>query len=284
MMQSKFFSRLFVLCLCLFATNCIKAQIITPESERQMADSIRRTFNSRSYFGLYKDTYFIGGTSVNGDRPDAINSDVKFQVSFRQRLSNKFLPYNTYAFLYYTQKCIWSVFQRSLPMRDLNFNPGIGISKLLIVKGRLIGQATVMIEHESNGRDRLASRSWNKISFGGNVYIDPHLMVHGKWWIPIVDGENNRDIVNYNGIGQIGLQGTSRDYRWTVGVNLVKRHWLRMSFNTTIDIGYRLRKRDNQFLYIQYYNGYGENLLDYNRFHNRIRIGLLIKPRFFSDY
>lgn len=35
---------------------------------------------------------------------------------------------------------------------------------------------------------------------------------------------------------------------------------------------------------LHYYNGYGENLLDYNKFHSRLRIGLLIKPRFFSDF
>jgi phospholipase A1 len=49
-------------------------------------------------------------------------------------------------------------------------------------------------------------------------------------------------------------------------------------------MGYRLFKNDNQFLFLQYYNGYGENLLDYNQFHSRLRIGLLIKPRFFSDF
>ena len=36
--------------------------------------------------------------------------------------------------------------------------------------------------------------------------------------------------------------------------------------------------------FMLYYNGYGENLLDYNKFHSRLRIGLLIKPRWYSDY
>ncbi|MDE5957361.1 MAG: phospholipase A, partial [Muribaculaceae bacterium] len=33
-----------------------------------------------------------------------------------------------------------------------------------------------------------------------------------------------------------------------------------------------------------YYNGYGENLLDYNQFHSRLRVGLVFKPHLFSDY
>ena len=35
---------------------------------------------------------------------------------------------------------------------------------------------------------------------------------------------------------------------------------------------------------LQYYNGYGEHMLDYNQYHSRIRFGLLIRPRFFSDF
>ena len=58
----------------------------------------------------------------------------------------------------------------------------------------------LVLEHESNGRDGDASRSWNKVTFGGNIIIDPQLMVHGKVWIPIIDGMNNKDILNYCGI------------------------------------------------------------------------------------
>ena len=36
--------------------------------------------------------------------------------------------------------------------------------------------------------------------------IDPNLVVHGKAWIPIVDGGNNRDILDYSGIYQVGMQ------------------------------------------------------------------------------
>ncbi len=38
--------------------------------------------------------------------------------------------------------------------------------------------------------------------------------------------------------------------------------------NTVIDLSYRIFKRDNQFLFLQYYNGYGEGLLEYNKFHS----------------
>ena len=57
-----------------------------------------------------------------------------------------------------------------------------------------------------------------------------------------------------------------------------------MNFNTIVDLSFRIFKKDNQYLFLQYYNGYGEGLLEYNKFHSQLRVGLLIKPRMFSDY
>ena len=69
------------------------------------------------------------------------------------------------------------MFEESLPFHDLNFNPAIGLQKLVISKDRLVGTASFILEHESNGRDGEASRSWNKISFAGEAFIDRNLMV-----------------------------------------------------------------------------------------------------------
>ena len=255
----------------------------TPTSGPIDADSIRRALDNGPYFSLYKDNYFTMGTTVN-QKPSRTNSDVKFQVSIAQRLTKSTLPFNTYLFLFYTQKCMWNVFEESLPMRDFNFNPGIGLAKLLIVKDKLIGKAMLMVEHESNGRDGEASRSWNKISFAANIYIDPQFMIHGKYWIPIIDGENNKDILKYCGIYQTGIQVTSKDRRFGMAVTVVKRQGWNFNCNVIVELNYRLFKKDNQFLFLQYYNGYGENLLDYNQFHSRLRAGIVIKPNFFSDY
>ncbi|HAP50581.1 MAG TPA: phospholipase, partial [Porphyromonadaceae bacterium] len=198
-----------VLVVSLLSTLAMTGQILhTPHQEKINADSIRADFDSRPYFGLYKDNYFTVGTAVN-QKPSQYNSDVKFQVSFSQRLTRSVLPLHSYLFLYYSQKAFWNVFEESLPFHDLNFNPGIGLSKLVIMKGNLIGKLTLLLEHESNGRDGEASRSWNKISLSAAAFIDPQLMVHAKYWIPIIDGQQNRDILKYSGIYQAGFQAIS---------------------------------------------------------------------------
>lgn len=274
----------FTLAIVLLVVFGANAQIINaPEQAPLDVDSIRSALDDGPYFTLYKDNYFIGGTTI-GDKITSHNSDVKFQVSIAQRLTKSTLPFNTYLYLFYSQKCMWNVFEESLPMRDFNFNPGIGLAKYLFVKNRYIGKVTLMLEHESNGRDGDESRSWNKISLACNILIDQNFMIHGKVWIPIIDGQNNSDILDYCGIYQTGMTYTSPNKRFFCGLTLTKRRGWNLKFNSIWEVGYRLFKKDNQYLFLQYYNGYGENLLDYNEYHSRLRIGIVIKPQIFSEY
>lgn len=261
-----------------------RGQILTTKAfEALTTDSVLRDFSNQPYFGLYKDNYFIFGPSV-GPKPTKENTNIKFQISIAQRLTRSTLPWGTYLYLFYSQKCFWNVLENSMPMTDLNFNPGIGLTKPLFVKNRYIGKMSLIVEHESNGRDSIQSRSWNKISLAAHIYVTPNLMVHGKVWIPIVDGENNRDLLKYAGIFQTGFQVMSNDRRFTGGVVLTKRQGWNLNFNTTLEFCWRIFKGDNQYFFVQYYNGYGEGLLAYKEFHSQLRAGICIKPKLFSEY
>ena len=91
------------------------------------------------------------------------NTNIKFQISIAQRLTKSTLPLGTYLFLFYSQKCFWNVLENSMPMTDLNFNPGIGLTKPLFVRNRFVGKVNLILEHESNGRDGTASSTWNRV-------------------------------------------------------------------------------------------------------------------------
>jgi phospholipase A1 len=261
----------------------VSAQIVSTDRSRFDTDSIRRDFRDQPYFGLYKDNYFVIGPPL-GQHVSRSNTNVKFQISIAQRLTRATILGGSYLYLFYSQKCFWNVLEESLPMTDLNFNPGIGLTRPLFVKDKFIGKATIMLEHESNGRDGDESRSWNKISLAANVIVDPNVMIHGKAWIPIIDGQNNKDILDYCGLYQSGIQILSNNRRFTAGITLVKRRGWNLNYNTILDVAYRISRRDNQFLFLQYYNGYGEGLLAYREYHSQVRIGILIKPKLFSDF
>lgn len=267
----------------LLGTAVADAQILAANRGIFNSDSIRRDFRDQPYFGLYKDNYFIFGPPI-GFRPTRDNTNIKFQISIAQRLTNATLPGGTFLYLFYSQKCFWNVLENSMPMTDLNFNPGIGLTKPLFVKNRYIGKVSLILEHESNGRDSIQSRSWNKVSLAANIIIDPNLMVSGKVWIPIVDGENNRDILKYCGIYQVSVQASSNNRKFTGSLTLVKRQGWNLNYNTIFELGYRFSTRSNQYLFLQYYNGYGEGLLDYKVFKSQLRVGIVIKPQMFSDF
>ena len=271
--------------LCAVCTSKSSAQIVTNNNAMAIdVDSLRRDFDNQPYFGLYKDNYIVFGSNFPGKRTKS-NTDVKIQLSIAQKITRTTLPFGTYLYLFYTQKLFWNVLQDSSPFYDINLNPGIGLAKPLFVRNRFIGKVYLVLEHESNGRDGLESRSWNKLSLGASIMIDPNFVVHGKAWYPMVDGVWNKDIVKYMGLYQVGLHLYSNNRRFAGSVLLNKRgDWNMLNYNTTIEISYRIFKSENQYLFLQYYNGYGEGLMDYNKFHTQIRIGWVIKPRLFSEF
>lgn len=278
-----FLAAVLALACALLAPVDASGQIVSFRNDSINADSVRRAFDKNPSFGIYKDNYFIFGPPI-GQHITKKNTNIKFQISVAQRLTRSTLPWGTYLFLFFTQKVFWNVLQNSMPMTDLNFNPGIGLTKPLFVKNRYIGKLNLIVEHESNGKDGLESRSWNRIALGANIIIDPQLMVHGKVWIPIVDGQNNRDLLDYYGLYQCGTSFTTLNQRFGASLILTKRKGWKMNYNTVFELNYRLFKGENQYLFLQYYNGYGEGLLDYNQFHSQLRVGFVIKPRMFSDY
>ena len=272
-----------VLLLMLCLSTSLSAQILgNSPAETYNADSVRAVLDKMPYFTLFKDNYFVGGTTI-GKNPTANNSDVKFQLSISQRLTKSKLPFDTYLFIQYTQKAFWNVFQNSLPMRDLNFNPGIGLGHLIIRENKYIGKSYLMLEHESNGRDSIDSRSWNKLSLALALMINKNWEMQFSTWVPFVDGANNKDLLKYKGIFQLAGNYRTNNRRFNCGLILTKRKtWL--SFNTQLEVSYKFNNKENQYFFLQYYNGYGENLLDYNKFKSMLRIGFVIKPQDFSIY
>ncbi len=275
MFRTKTISSLLVLFICI---DSLSAQLYgTSEPSDYNADHIRSEIEKGPYFTLYKDNYFIGGIPL-GDKPDRYNTDIKFQLSISQRLTKSSLPFNTYLYLQYTQKAFWNILENSLPIRDINFNPGIGLGHLIVYRNRYIGKGYLMLEHESNGKVAGYSRSWNKVTLGGNIELNRNFEVQLKGWIPIIDGRNNKDILNYNGIFQVAGNFRTNNELLHIGLILTKRKSWRPSFNTQVEISYKLKKNHSQAFFMQYYNGYGENLLEYKEYHSNIRVGFVIKP------
>lgn len=277
-------NKIIVILLVTVISSALSAQILENKiiTNTYNADSVRAVLDKMPYFTLFKDNYFIGGTTI-GHKPTSTNSDVKFQLSIAQRLTKSKLPFDTYLFIQYTQKTFWNVFQKSLPMHDMNFNPGIGLGHLIIRHNKYIGKGYLMVEHESNGRDSTASRSWNRITLATALVLSNNVEAQFKIWAPIVDGKYNKDLLKYKGIFQLAANYRTDNKRFNCGLIVTQRKkW--MAFNTQIELSYKFNNNENQYFFLQYYNGFGESLLDYNKFESMLRIGFVIKPSDFSIY
>lgn len=248
---------------------------IKEEDALKMADRIPS-------FAVYRDTYFVTGVPFN--REITSNSaDVAFQISIRQRLTKSILPFKTFAYLTYTQKSFWDIYAESSPFKDTNYNPGIGVGKYLFYENKLVGAAFAQIKHESNGRDGEDSRSWNYISLSMKYYFNARFNLSGEFWIPWVDGEHNKDLLDYRGIGFLSVNYISNKHKWWLSADVNPRKGF-INMNTTVTAAFRISEKSNQYLFARFFQGYGEGLLEYNRYTMNIRVGICIKPDFYNVF
>lgn len=270
--------RLFCLLLLLAVNVKMNAQRNAICRFLQPEDSLMQASGNIPAFTIYKDNYIITGTSFAGGKVTKYNSDAKFQISLRHRLYRKLLPYRLYTFLTYTQKSFWAIYRSSAPFTETNYNPTLGIGRNFISEGRIAWSTMLQFEHESNGRDSIWSRSWNRITFMGIYNMNCNFTFQAKVWIPMMLSEYNKDISRYSGIGHLAATYNNNNGRLSCSVLMVKRGGWNFNANWQIGVAYRLFRQDNQYLYLQFFDGYGESMIHYNDFRRYVRVGFVIKP------
>ena len=236
-------------------------------------DIILRYLERQPNFGMYKDNYFITGIPVN-KRITNQSADAKFQISIRQRLMSSTMPHYTQLMLTFTQKAFWDIYYTSSPFTDLNYNPGLLLMTPIIQNYKFKGVVLFSIEHESNGKDGDDNRSWNFMTLSGAYFHNAYLSFQAKVWYGLVSGDNS-DLFKYRGYGQI--VSNFRSYNNRSGVSLVINPCSK-GVNTQLELSFRPDKRANEYLFLQWMQGYGESLLDYNQYSSMVRIGICLKP------
>lgn len=221
----------------------------------------------------------VTGTSFTGGKISKYNSDAKFQISLRHRLYRKLLPYRIYLFLTYSQKSFWDIYRKSAPFADNNYNPSLGVGRNFIGEGRIKGIGMVQFEHESNGRDSIWSRSWNRLTFTGIYLMNKNYTFQAKVWIAMQVAKENRHLTRYAGIGHLAATYASDNGRLSCSALMIKRGGWNWNANWRLEIAYRLFREDNQYLFMQFCNGYGESMIAYDQFRRYLRFGFVIKPR-----
>lgn len=234
-------------------------------------------------FGVYRDNYFVTGIPINKKVTD-ITADAAFQISIKHRITMQTLPFNTFAYLTYSQKSFWDIYAESSPFRDSNYNPGLGLGKYLFRDNKLAGAASVQVMHESNGRDSIDSRSWNYLILSMKYYFSPNLSITGEFWPPFTEfGTNSKDLIDYKGYGCLTANYVTNNQRWWLSADLLPRKGFG-NINTTFTAAFRVSSQSTQYLFARFYQGYGESQKDYQKYVINIRVGICIKPDFLSIF
>jgi phospholipase A1 len=133
---------------------------------------------------------------------------------------------------------------------------------------------TLGFEHESNGRAEPLSRSWNRI-YGMVVAEKSNLTLALKAWYRIPEKaseDNNPDITHYLGYGELYAYYKYDDHI----LGMMFRPAFSGGFKSGLQLDWSFPLFKNLQGYVQYYNGYGESLIDYNHYNNRIGVGIML--------
>ena len=219
---------------------------------------------------------------VRAAEPDRTvqHEEVKFQISFKSKLWEDVLGRDIDLWAAYTQLSFWQFynFDDSAPFRETNYEPELLLNLrtdycLLGFRGRYVNAG---FNHQSNGRAEPLSRSWNRAVANAGFERGDFVVVLSGWYrIPEAGSEDdNPGIERFVGYGQVGVETAWRGHRF--GLSL--RNNLRGRGNkgsVQVECSFPLIRCVSG--HVQYFNGYGESLLDYNASANRIGIGFVLK-------
>ena len=225
------------------------------------------SYNSNPYNEPYQ--------SVSGsEQIELDNIEVEFQLSLKVPLAVGLLGGDANIFAAYTNKSWWQAYNKdaSSPFRETNHEPELFIAvnndwNILGFKNRL---NTLGISHQSNGRTRPLSRSWNRI-YATFIFEKGGLGIGIRPWYRIKEDEdidNNPDIINYLGHGDITFAYKSGRQTFSA---LARKNAFKLSMS-------RLTW-GNIRLYAQYFHGYGQSLIEYDNNSDVFGIGFA-----FSDW
>lgn len=248
------------------------------------------TDNSRFDNGINDDTTFISETHLLTHKknfvmfflydfnPHEAYRDAKesmFQISLKRKLLNTIFEQDIQLYFGYTQKSFWQIYDadHSRPFRETNYNPELFFAKRApdSLKQYALHHLYAGYEHESNGQSVLTSRSWDRFyvqaffkqgDFGGNIKAWTRIPESEKKDPTDPYGDDNPDITDYYGYTELNLHYDYYDHRF--GLFLRKRAAI---LDISIPFG-------DVYFYTRYFNGYGESLIDYDEYIQKIGFGI----------
>jgi len=239
----------------------------------------------REYFAnhmsFYEPIYFIAGSAPA----------VEFQLSLKYKLlefKDNWDPL-THLYFAYTQTSFWNAFTKNPSFFDTSYKPSIFLYYPdVFQKGFFQLDLQAGGEHESNGRGGALERSFNTVYLQPKATFD--LPAHFQFslqprvWFYEVVGDNNRNIADYHGYADLISALTWLDPKSGEKIQLSNKllmgddgSHVGLLFDLRFNlVGLPVLRRFNPTIQVQYFHGFGQNLLDYNVDTHALRAGLCL--------
>lgn len=254
-------------------------------------------FSFSGSFVTHRPNYILPFTYVDDPNPRPVSprlgpagydfaleeEEAKYQISFKIPLLTGIFDDRTTFWFGYTQQSYWQVYNTkdSAPFRETNYEPEIFFRHRLdwdLGPGTL-SAVSLSFNHQSNGQSEPRSRSWNRI-MGTAAYSYDRWLFMVKPWFRLPENssdDDNSDIEKYLGHGSYHAVYKLTEDR-TFSLKLLNN--MRSTNRTSVEFGYSFPMGDTLKGFFQYYNGYGESLIDYNERIERFGVGIMLNNWF----
>jgi len=225
------------------------------------------------------------------DAPDNLNYknyEVNFQISLKSQINGgKLLLENDALFFGITMRSWWQLYNAPLssPFRETNYQPEIFYTTPLF-SGPFGGKTAFIVglEHQSNGQLQALSRSWNRV-YAELIYERGAFVGSFRPWYRLpedkkrtpqdAEGDDNPDILDFIGHSQLSV-GWKNDIFEVQTFARGNTSTGKGAFDAKMTFPLFGKFRG----IVHYFNGYGDSLIDYNRFQQRIGFGVALTNLF----
>ncbi len=204
--------------------------------------------------------------------------EAELQLSFKIKgMEGVFGHDNLDLWFGYTITSFWQSYNDTIssPFRETNYEPEAILTfrtnyDIAGFRGRFINLGMV---HQSNGRGEGLSRSWNRVYAQFGFERDNLALLFRPWYrLPESDDEDdNPDIEDYLGHGD--LQVVYRKGRNAYSL-LLRNNFKRTDNHGALKLNWSFPLYGRLKGYVQYFNGYGESLIDYNHRQQSFGVGV----------
>ena len=273
----------------------VPGRVVRDRLERERADALNPylfTAHKRNFILPISVTSNLNDeryeTLLPGFADELGNEEVQFQLSLKVRLNRDDLLFpNDGVYFGFTIASWWQLYSKgiSAPFRETNYQPEVFYLNPIarpVLGGKL---ALVLgLEHQSNGQIQGFSRSWNRL-YAAALYGRGNFVAAIRPWYRLPEdakespldpkGDDNPDILDFYGHGEVilGWRGPRREYA-------LAAHGDPSTGKGGGEIAVSFPAFGRFRAVVTYFNGYGDSLIDYDHFQQRLGAGLLLSNLF----